>query len=160
MMTTKQILILAILCYLINQPTVVMSQELKQFTLEDLNYGVTNYRNMVPGNQYYTWWGDQLVRIDVEECYLVDMKTGRETMLLDTALINNIISADNHLRVRHLYNVQFPEAGKHHVMVNNGRENILVDWKTRSVIWREKTLENAQPLEFCPTSKANAVLKG
>ncbi len=41
----------------------VMAQ--KEFTLEDLNYGGTNYRNMVPQNQYYTWWGDQFVRKDM-----------------------------------------------------------------------------------------------
>ena len=40
--------------------------ELKEFTLEDLNFGGTNYRNMVPQNRWLTWWGDQLVRLDVE----------------------------------------------------------------------------------------------
>ena len=89
-----------------------MAQEKKQFTLEDLNYGGRNYSNMIPNSKYYTWWGSELVRLDVEECYLVDKKTGRETLLLDTARINDIISADDHLRVRHMYNVEFPDAGK------------------------------------------------
>ena len=43
----------------------IMAQD-KQFTLEDLNFGGYNYRNMVPKAQYHTWWGDQLVRLDVE----------------------------------------------------------------------------------------------
>ena len=45
-----------------------MAQEdtkMKEFTLEDLNFGGTNYRNMIPGNRWLTWWGDQLVRLDV-----------------------------------------------------------------------------------------------
>ena len=46
----------------------------KLFTLEDLNYGGTNYRNMVPQSRYFTWWGEELVRLDVEECYLVNKK--------------------------------------------------------------------------------------
>ena len=50
----------------------------KEFTLEDLNFGGRNYRNFVAKNQYYTWWGDQLIRQDVEECYIVDKKTGKE----------------------------------------------------------------------------------
>ena len=44
----------------------------KNFTLEDLNFGGTNYRNMVPENRWTAWWGDQLVRLDVDACYLVD----------------------------------------------------------------------------------------
>ena len=54
----------------------------KQFTLEDLNFGGKNYHNMVPKNRYLTWWGDQLVRTDTEECSLVNKKTGKETVML------------------------------------------------------------------------------
>lgn len=32
---------------------------LRAFTLEDLNFGGTNYHNMVPKNRYTTWWGDE-----------------------------------------------------------------------------------------------------
>ena len=39
----------------------------KLFTLEDLNYGGTNYRRMLPKNVYITWWGDQLMYQDAEE---------------------------------------------------------------------------------------------
>ena len=136
-----------------------MAQEKKQFTLEDLNYGGRNYSNMIPESKYYTWWGSELVRLDVEECYLVDKKTGRETLLLDTAKINDIISADDHLRVRHMYNVEFPDAGKTVAWVNNGRENILLDWKQKKVLWTGKRLEGASSLEFCRMSKADAELK-
>ena len=38
----------------------------KTLTLEDLNFGGTNYRNMVPKNRWCTWWGDELVRQDIE----------------------------------------------------------------------------------------------
>ena len=56
--------------------TTPMQAQKKLFTLEELNYGGTNYHQVVPENKYYTWWGDELVRTDVEECYLVDKKTG------------------------------------------------------------------------------------
>ena len=36
----------------------------KQFTLEDLNFGGTNYKNMVPANRTLVWWGGKLVRLD------------------------------------------------------------------------------------------------
>ena len=57
------------------------ANSLRLFTLEDLNYGGNNYWNLTPENKYTTWWGDKLVRTDVEECYLVDTQTGEERLL-------------------------------------------------------------------------------
>ena len=67
-----------------------IAQEKKSFTLEDLNFGGTNYRNMIPKTQYYKWWGDELVRIDGKEYYLVDKKSGKETLVRDTEKVNGI----------------------------------------------------------------------
>ena len=67
-----------------------IAQEKKSFTLEDLNFGGTNYRNMIPKTQYYKWWGDELVRIDGKEYYLVDKKSGKETLVRDTEKVNEI----------------------------------------------------------------------
>ena len=91
----------------------IMAQN-KQFTLEDLNFGGNNYRNMMPESKYYTWWGDQLVRYDVEECFLVDKNKGTENVLLDTTMVNDIISSygQDLGKVHHMYNVTFPEAKK------------------------------------------------
>lgn len=57
-------------------------QEKKLFTLEDLNFGGTNYRNLQPENKWYAWWGDELIRIDNEQCFLVDKKTGKDIRIL------------------------------------------------------------------------------
>ena len=67
-----------------------IAQEKKSFTLEDLNFGGTNYRNMIPKTQYYKWWGDELVRIEGKEYYLVDKKSGKETLVRDTEKVNEI----------------------------------------------------------------------
>ncbi len=64
----------------------------KNFTLEDLNFGGTNYRNMVPENRWTAWWGDQLVRLDVDACYLVDKANGKENRLFDVSQINQWIA--------------------------------------------------------------------
>jgi dipeptidyl-peptidase-4 len=40
------------------------AQELKQFTLEDLNFGGKNYRKMVPENRMYKWKGEMPVRLE------------------------------------------------------------------------------------------------
>ena len=55
-----------------------LSAQDKLFTLEDLNFGGTNYHSMQPKNMWLTWWGDQLIQTDVEECYTIDAKTGKK----------------------------------------------------------------------------------
>ncbi|MFC2474607.1 MAG: S9 family peptidase, partial [Prevotella sp.] len=57
------------------------AQNLKQFTLEDLNFGGKNYHNMVAKNRWTTWWGDELIHLDVEKCSIVDKVTGKEKTL-------------------------------------------------------------------------------
>ena len=53
-----------LLTFLLSAMT-AMAQD-KLFTLEDLNYGGTNYHNMTPENKWFEWWGDELVRLDIE----------------------------------------------------------------------------------------------
>jgi len=39
----------------------IMTAQDKLFTLEDLNFGGTNFRKMQPQTMWVTWWGDQLM---------------------------------------------------------------------------------------------------
>ncbi len=77
-----------------NMPSPVDSaqaQQLKQFSLEDLNFGGTNYRNMIPANMYLTWWGDRLMYQDAEEWGTVDMKTGCKTKVATLEEVNKTL---------------------------------------------------------------------
>ena len=84
----------------------------KTFTLEDLNFGGNNYRNMVAKNRWCTWWGNELVRQDVDACYLVNKTTGKETRLFGINDINQWIAPTKDIKVRALYNALFPFAGR------------------------------------------------
>ena len=53
----------------------------KLFTLEELNYGGKNYRQMTPANRNVIWWENTLVRVDKEATYVVDKKTGQEEVM-------------------------------------------------------------------------------
>ena len=131
----------------------------KLFTLEDLNYGGTNYRNMVPKSRYFTWWGEQLVRLDVEECYLVDKQNGKETLLFTADDLNEIIGdIDEHTKVRSLFTVQFPTPSQTIAQVNAGSERMLVDWKQKKTLFQLPTVEGSSRLEHCRASKASAIL--
>jgi len=102
------------------------AQQLKTLTLEDLNFGGTNYHNMIAKNRWTTWWGDQLVRQDAEECYLVDLKTGKETKLFNIKQLRKIKGVEG---VHSLYQTSFPEAGKTIVKIGNQ----LINWKNGTV---------------------------
>ncbi len=132
----------------------------KQFTLEDLNFGGYNYRNMSPKNQYYEWWGDILVRNDMEACYIVDKKTGTETKLLNLDEINKWLDGENTGRKAfHLYSVIFPYPNKPIVRIYTNKGGFLIDWEAKKVIDGAREKEFGKELEWCAASKATAWLK-
>ncbi len=132
----------------------------KQFTLEDLNFGGNNYHNMVPKNQYYTWWGDQLVRLDVDKCYTVDKKNGKETVLITNDELNEWAATADSLKIRHFYYATFPYPDQPLVLLQNLRERILVDFRQKQVVWRQ-TCQDIEEVEegWCAESRALAFRK-
>ena len=135
----------------------VHAQELKPLTLEDLNFGGTNYHNMIPKSRYTTWWGDELVHLDVEACYIVNKATGKESKLFSLAELNKWSG----MMLRHLYNIKFPETGKSLVWLNDGKQCILFDWKSRKALWKGNVsmAKGAQAQDFNSVSKALAYVK-
>lgn len=135
----------------------VHAQELKPLTLEDLNFGGTNYHNMVPKTRYTTWWGDELVHLDTEECFLVNKSTGKESQLFTLSELNQWSG----MKLRHLYNLSFPESGKSLVWLNDGNERMLFDWMHKKAIWKGNIsmAKGAQAQDFNSVSKALAYVK-
>ena len=119
--------------------TLPMTAQNKLFTLEDLNYGGTNFYNIQPKNMWLTWWGDQLVQTDVEECHLIDVRTGKKKLLFTLDDINKWAGSDEEANryVRHLMNASFPYADKPLVALGNMKAFILVDFKTHQVVWQD-----------------------
>lgn len=108
-------------------PMMASAQGLKELTLEDLNFGGKNYHNMIAKNRWTTWWGDELVRQDAENCYLVNKSTGKESLLFDIDKLNAIKGVK---KIHSLYNTAFPFAGKCIVKIGNQ----LINWKKGTVV--------------------------
>lgn len=132
----------------------------KTFTLEDLNFGGNNYRNMVAKNRWCTWWGKELVRQDVDACYLVNKTTGKETRLFGINDINQWIAPTKDIKVRALYNALFPFAGKSIVMVSNGSKTYTVDFKKHKLLSEMDFADGENFLEANAQQNAFAYLKG
>lgn len=155
MKKTKTVAVLAAVLALLSLP---MNAQQKLFTLEDLNFGGTNFRNMQPQNMWLTWWGDQLVRTDVEECYLVDSKTGKEKLLFTLADVQRWVEGSEGVVVRRLSDATFPYPGRPVVSLKDGRIHILLDFKVKQVIWKNNVAAR-QVNDWNSVSRATAYVQ-
>ena len=135
-----------------------MSAQDKLFSLEDLNFGGTNYYKMQPKNMYLTWWGEKLVNTDVEECYLIDTKTGKKDLLFTLDDINTWAGSDDVKFVRHLMNATFPYPDKPIVAVGNRKAFILVDFEAKKIVWQD-SISGQTANEWNPQSRATAYVE-
>ena len=136
-----------------------MSAQDKLFTLEDLNYGGTNYANLRPQNMWLTWWGEKLIETDVEECRVIDTKTGKKTRLFTLDDINNWAGSDDETYVRHLMNATFPYPDKPIVALGNRKAFILLDFETKKIVWQD-SVSGQEANDWSPISRATAYVEG
>ncbi len=144
-----------ILLVLLTLSLLPMMAQNKLFTLEDLNYGGNNYRKLQPENKWFTWWGEQLVRTDIEECYIVDKKTGKERILFTLDEINQWAESDDDHNVRHLHSAYFPYPDKPIVAVGNKKAFTLIDFKAKQIVWQD-SISGQNANDWCAASKAVA----
>ncbi|MBR5171685.1 MAG: DPP IV N-terminal domain-containing protein [Muribaculaceae bacterium] len=135
----------------------MLSQQ--QFTLEDLNFGGTNYRNMIPQNRSLTWWGDKLIHMSSkgDTCWTVDPVTGKEKLLFTLAQLDKRARLTEQERI--LAVVSFPYPDQPLALVHNAQdERMLIDFKKGKVVWRQP-LNGYQASEWNKQSRANAYVK-
>ena len=135
-----------------------MSAQDKLFSLEDLNYGGNNYHRMQPKDLFLTWWGEKLVNTDVEECYLIDTKTGKKELLFTLDDINTWAKSDDVKYVRHLMNATFPYPDKPIVAVGNRKAFILVDFEAKKIVWQD-SISGQDANDWNPQSRATAYVE-
>ena len=149
-----KVLALSLFCLVVSP----LSAQQKQFTLEELNFGGVNFNQLRPKNTCLTWWGDQLVETDIEECRLIDPKTGKKTTLFTLDDINKWIDSDERHYVRHLAAATFPYPDKTIVAVGTKQAFALVDFKAKQIVWQD-SLSGQQANSWNPVSKATAYVE-
>ena len=154
-MMTKRLFAALVAFTSIMATTPISAQELKQFTLEDLNFGGENYRKFIPERLYTTWWGDQLMYQDVEESGLIDMKTGKKRALFTLDDINGKTDGE---KVRTLQRVSFPYPDKTLALVQSKTTRMLFDWRKCEVVWKQ-TCEGETETHWNKTSRTSAYVK-
>ncbi len=144
MMKIKSLIISAL--FLFSLPMIAQD---KLFSLEDLNYGGTNYRNMQPQNLWTTWWGDQLMYLDAEEGGTMDGKGERKTVFRLKDAGKDFHSA---------YYAKYPYPEETLVLLENSKQRVLYDWTKKQIVWTQ-TREGGTNEEWNKVSKAVAYVK-
>ena len=155
MMKINRLAILVILAFLGNIP---MTAQDKLFTLEDLNFGGNNYRNLLPENLWLTWWGEKLIQTDVEECYTIDTKTGKKSLLFTLDDVNEWTDGNDTAYVRHLMNATFPYPDKPLVALGNRKSFLLLDFESKKIVWQD-SISGQEANDWNALSRATAYVE-
>ena len=141
-----------------------MTAQDKLFTLEDLNFGGTNFRKMQPQTMWVTWWGDQLMYQDAEEGGIIDDK-GVRKRLFTLEEVNMALTGSDEKDTRSIHsamNATYPYPGQPLVLLKNARHQILYNFKTKhkaeAVVWTQ-SLEGTTVRSWNEKSKALAYKK-
>ena len=126
--------------------------QLKPLTLEELNYGGKNYRQMSPANETYVWWGDQLVKTDHKTCESVNTKNLERTPLFTLDEVNATLAEGE--RLYSLIGTTFPYADSTIAVIDGPKERLLYDWKKKAVTWRQSSTHSVN--DWSPVSRALA----
>ncbi|MDO4510558.1 MAG: DPP IV N-terminal domain-containing protein [Bacteroidales bacterium] len=130
----------------------------KQFTLEDLNFGGKNYRQMTPKNQSLFWWGDKLVHATDSLCTLVDVNTGKEKRLFSLEQLQECDDAC--ASIRSLRGITYPYADQPLALAYTGQKRLLINFRTQKVVWSQDRSKELQASEWNKQSRAVAFVEG
>ncbi len=129
-----------------------MNAQLKQFTLEDLNFGGNNYSNMKPASRSAVWWGNRLVRTEADCCSEINKSSGSEKVLFTK---NDLGEDYKDCSLRRAY---FPYASQSQVVLLHGSKFSVVDWKKHKTVL-EYAIDGVVAQSWSKESKALAYVK-
>lgn len=124
----------------------------KRFSLEDLNFGGTNYRNMIPQDRATTWWGDRLVYLTANTCWAVNPDNGEQCVLFTAGQLAALVG-ERPVTCKELL---FPYAKQPLALVSTADERLLCDFKNSKVVWRQPREKEAKVSEWNRHSRSTA----
>lgn len=142
--------------------TNAMAQTKKSFTLEDLMWGGNNYANIMPKYYGTAFWGDRLVKLDVDEVSTLASNKGKAEkprVLFTTDQLNAAIDTAKYGKVYNLLYAQFPTGSKSEVYLQTSKLNLLYNWQQRKVVWSTERTPGAYANDMSHYSHNEAFVK-
>lgn len=143
-------------------PAMMMAQNLKSPTLDELMWGGNKYWTLQPKSVSTAWWGDALVQTDVDDCTLIYNAKGKSVnnVLFTSEEVNAALKdAGINDKVRTLQYAQFGDANRTVVRLTGGENRYCYDWKTKQITWSMPLVKGASNDEFCTASNSYAYVK-
>ena len=134
------------------------AQEKKSYTLEDVIPGGNNYFNLVPKNiPGMQWWGDVCVRTDVENIVTINVRNGKETVLVTLDEVNEALlngekpfqPAQELKQLRTLMGASLPWGDQKVITFRQGNYMIWYDFGQKKISNLFRLNEKAANLDFC-----------
>lgn len=132
--------------------TSAVNAQKRSFTLDDLMSGGKNYRNYTTTDIRTTWWGDEAVKLEKEECSVINKKSGAVSRLFTLGNINRILAQEGKGSVASLATARFPIGEKSIVVVNGSAGRAVIDWKSGKLVSLYKAKEAGEDYDFAPCS--------
>lgn len=163
----KRIYFLFFLCCMTTLAT--FAQEKKTYTLEDVIPGGNNYFNLVPENiPGLQWWGDVCVRADVENIRSIQLKDGKESILVTLEEINQAIEKgekpyqlSHELKpLRSLMSASLPWSERKVIVFQQNSYWVEYDFGQKKITNISRLNEKATNLDFCKTNDKVAYTVG
>lgn len=126
----------------------LMAQERRMPTLDDLLPGGETYRyaDNIYGLQ---WWGDVLVKPDIDRLSSVDLKNGKETELVDVGQVSDILKKNNlNISLPSLQSVQLLWPGETKMLIRTRTGYYTVDWKSGTIVAKQEMPRGAANADF------------
>lgn len=138
--------------------TASFAQEKKSYTLEDVIPGGNNYFNLVPKNiPGLQWWGDVCVRTDVENIVTINVRNGKETVLVTLDEVNEALlngekpfqPTQELKQLRTLMGASLPWGDQKVITFRQGNYMIWYDFGQKKISNLFRLNEKAANLDFC-----------
>ena len=148
--------ILNLLAIILMTTSVMMAQDKKSFTLEDLMPGGNNYFNLQPKNiQGLRWWGDLMLKGEIEELKAFNPATNKEETLVTLQEVNELLAAKNLGKIHHFYSISMPYEQKW-LLLTTRQHRVLMDLDTKEIIWNQAVPAKAANQDWNQNSRALA----
>ena len=147
-----------LVCLFCMTATASFAQEKKSYTLEDVIPGGNNYFNLVPKNiPGLQWWGDVCVRTDVENIVTINVRNGKETVLVtldevNEALLNGekpIQPTQELKQLSTLMGASLPWGEQKVITFRQGNYMVWYDFGQKKISNLFRLNEKAANLDFC-----------
>lgn len=147
-----------LVCLFCMTATASFAQEKKSYTLEDVIPGGNNYFNLAPKNiPGLQWWGDVCVRTDVENIVTINVRNGKETVLVTLDEVNEALlngekpfqPAQELKQLRTLMGASLPWGDQKVITFRQGNYMVWYDFGQKKISNLFRLNEKAANLDFC-----------